>query len=376
MKRIYDIIISVTAAASALCISACAEKELLPGTVEEGIPVEATLTFGAPNSDDVTVTTKAELNDYSDITSLYLFIYNSVGTCEDVIPVAEDQISGGQIVGTGRQYSTTIRTTTGTKRIFAVANYVSVESWVDFRNKIETLGSRAKDGKLTMDEVGKEIVYLRDTYINNGTTPEYPTQQMIFTSRTGGDIVTFNNKGSSSGVINLERIAANVIFNIRSGSRANGRISFIPTSYQIYNLPKGTRLAGGKADLWNLRRTERILSLPFRKGLSRNDKDNVIEQYLSDAPEIDVVDSWQDYFSEKPHRMSREEKAELIASVHGIALASDAFFPFSDNIDRAARSGVDAIAQPGGSVSDDLVIGRADEYGMVMCFTGIRLFHH
>lgn len=252
MKRIYDIIISVTAAASALCISACAEKELLPGTVEEGIPVEATLTFGAPNSDDVTVTTKAELNDYSDITSLYLFIYNTDGTkCEDVIPVAEDQISGGQIVGTGRQYSTTIRTTTGTKRIFAVANYVSVESWVDFRTKIETLGSRAKDGKLTMDEVGKEIVYLRDTYINNGTTPEYPTQQMIFTSRTGGDQVTFNNNGSnngsSNGVINLERIAANVIFNIRSGSKTNRRISFTPTSYQIYNLPKGTRLAGGRS---------------------------------------------------------------------------------------------------------------------------------
>lgn len=248
MKRIYDIIISVTAAASALCISACAEKELLPGTVEEGIPVEATLTFGAPNSDDVTVSTKAELNDYSDITSLYLFIYNTDGNkCEDVIPVAENQISGVQIVGTGRQYSTTIRTTTGTKRIFAVANYVSVESWVDFKNKIETLGSRAKDGDLTMDEVGKEIVYLRDTYINNGTTPEYPTQQMIFTSRTGGDIVTFNNDGSSNGVINLERIAANVIFNIRSGSKTDRRISFTPTSYQIYNLPKGTRLAGSRS---------------------------------------------------------------------------------------------------------------------------------
>lgn len=248
MKRIYDIIISVTAAASALCISACAEKELIPGTVEEGIPVEATLTFGAPNSDDVTVSTKAELNDYSDITSLYLFIYNTAGTeCEDVIPVAEDQISGGEIVGTGRRYSTTIRTTTGTKRIFAVANYVSVESWVDFKTKIETLGTRAKDGDLTMDEVGKEIVYLRDTYINNGTTPEYPTQQMIFTSRTGGDQVTFNNTSSSSGVINLERIAANVIFNIKSGSRDKGRISFIPTSYQIYNLPKGTRLAGGRS---------------------------------------------------------------------------------------------------------------------------------
>ena len=248
MKRIYDIIISVTAAASALCISACAEKELIPGTVEEGIPVEATLTFGAPNSDDVTVSTKAELNDYSDITSLYLFIYNSDGTkCEDVIPIAEDQISGGKIEDGGRHYSTSIRTTTGTKRIFAVANYVSVESWVDFKNKIETLGEMAMNGELTLDAIGKEIVYLIDRYITNGTTPEYPGAQMIFTSRTGGDIVTFNNNDSSYEVINLERIAANVIFNIRSGFRDNGRISFIPTSYQIYNLPKGTRLAGSRS---------------------------------------------------------------------------------------------------------------------------------
>lgn len=246
MKRIYDIIISVTAAASALCISACAEKELLPGTVEEGIPVEATLTFGAPDSGNVTVSTKAELDDYSDITSLYLFIYNSDGTkCEDVIPVGQDQIS--EIVGNGRRYSTTIRTTTGIKKIFAVANYVSVQSWVDFRNTIETLGARAVDERLTLDEVGKEIVYLRDTYITNGTTPEYPTQQMIFTSRTGGDEVTFRNDGSSVGVINLERIVANIIFNIRSDSSSESRnITFTPRSYQIYNIARGTRLAGSR----------------------------------------------------------------------------------------------------------------------------------
>ena len=246
MKRIYDIIISVTAAASALCISACAEKELLPGTVEEGIPVEATLTFGAPNSGNVTVSTKAELDDYSDITSLCLFIYNSDGTkCEDVIPVGQDQIS--EIVGNGRRYSTTIRTTTGIKKIFAVANYVSVQSWVDFRNTIETLGARAVDERLTLDEVGKEIVYLRDTYITNGTTPEYPTQQMIFTSRTGGDEVTFRNDGSSVGVINLERIVANIIFNIRSDSSSESRnITFTPRSYQIYNIARGTRLAGSR----------------------------------------------------------------------------------------------------------------------------------
>lgn len=137
-----------------------------------------------------------------------------------------------------------------------------------------------------------------------------------------------------------------------------------------------TRLAGDKADRWNLRRTERILSLPFRKGLSRNEKDNAIEQYLSDEPEIDVVSCWQEYFSEKPSRLEREEKAELLSLADGVSLASDAFFPFPDNIDRAHRSRVSAIAEPGGSLRDDLVIKRADEYGMVMAFTSVRLFHH
>lgn len=137
-----------------------------------------------------------------------------------------------------------------------------------------------------------------------------------------------------------------------------------------------TRLAGGKADLWNFRHSERVLSLPFLLGLSRNDRDNIIEQYLSDDPETDVISAWRDYFTEKPEPFTRDEKREYLKSVKGISLASDAFFPFHDNIDRAERSGVSYIAEPGGSVRDDAVIERADMYGMVMCFTSVRLFHH
>ena len=137
-----------------------------------------------------------------------------------------------------------------------------------------------------------------------------------------------------------------------------------------------TRLAGSKADLWNLRLSDKVQSLPFLPGLSRNDKDNVIEQYLSEDPEMDVLSSWQSYFTEKPEPFTREEKKAYLAAVDGISLASDAFFPFSDNIDRARKSGVRYIAQPGGSVRDDLVIEEADRLGMVMCFTTVRLFHH
>ena len=137
-----------------------------------------------------------------------------------------------------------------------------------------------------------------------------------------------------------------------------------------------TRLAGNKADLWNLRLSDKVQSLPFLPGLSRNDKDNVIEQYLSEDPEMDVLSSWQSYFTEKPEPFTREEKKAYLAAVDGICLASDAFFPFSDNIDRARKSGVRYIAQPGGSVRDDLVIEEADRLGMVMCFTTVRLFHH
>lgn len=137
-----------------------------------------------------------------------------------------------------------------------------------------------------------------------------------------------------------------------------------------------TRIAGDKADLWILKHSERILSLPFKKGLTRNEKDNVIEQYLSLHPEIDVVSKWQDYFSSPVEPFSPEERERILSSFKGVTLASDAFFPFRDNIDRARRSGVEYVIEPGGSMRDDDIISSCDEYSMVMVFTHKRLFHH
>lgn len=137
-----------------------------------------------------------------------------------------------------------------------------------------------------------------------------------------------------------------------------------------------TRLAATKADLWNLRQSERVLNLQFAGGISRPDKNNIIDLYLSDADYPELLTEWQKYFAVKPEPFTREQKDEYLKTVSGITLASDAFFPFSDNIERAAKSGVKYVVEPGGSIRDDLVIEAADKHGMVMAFTGMRLFHH
>ena len=138
-----------------------------------------------------------------------------------------------------------------------------------------------------------------------------------------------------------------------------------------------TRLAGQKADLFLLRQSDKVLGLQFNESLGRPDRNNVIDIYLSDEAE-DVIgdDVWQKYFAVRPEPFTREEKKVYLSKVGGITLASDAFFPFSDNIERARKSGVKYVVQPGGSVRDDLVIEAADAYDMVMAFTGMRLFHH
>ncbi len=138
-----------------------------------------------------------------------------------------------------------------------------------------------------------------------------------------------------------------------------------------------TRLAGSKADTWFLRQHDKVLSLPFRDDLSRAQRDNVIDAYINENEE-DVREEgrWQKYFTRRPEPFSAEEKKAYLSSLDGVSLASDAFFPFGDNIERAHRSGVRYVAQPGGSIRDDDVIRTCDEYGMVMCFTGMRLFHH
>ena len=138
-----------------------------------------------------------------------------------------------------------------------------------------------------------------------------------------------------------------------------------------------TRLAGQKADNWLLRQCPKVLNLPFKEDVGRPNRDNAIDVYMSDDY-ADVLEDgqWQQFFTERPEPLTREEKRAWLDKMDGVALGSDAFFPFSDNVQRAYRSGVRYIAQPGGSVRDDIVIQSCDEYGIVMYFSGMRLFHH
>jgi len=138
-----------------------------------------------------------------------------------------------------------------------------------------------------------------------------------------------------------------------------------------------TRLAGQKADNWWLRQHEKVMNLPFKEGIGRADRDNAIDLYIGEEAEDLLVDGiWQNTFTEKPEALTREERKAWIAKLSGVSLGSDAFFPFGDNIERAKKSGVTYVAQPGGSVRDDNVTATCDKYGIVMSHTGIRLFHH
>lgn len=138
-----------------------------------------------------------------------------------------------------------------------------------------------------------------------------------------------------------------------------------------------TRLAGSKADTWWLRQCPKVMNLPFKPGIRRADRDNTIDVYVSEEHD-DILHEgvWQQFFTEKPAVLTREEKREWIAKNNNVALGSDAFFPFGDNIERAHKSGVQYIAQAGGSIRDDNVIETCDKYGIAMAFTGVRLFHH
>ena len=138
-----------------------------------------------------------------------------------------------------------------------------------------------------------------------------------------------------------------------------------------------TRLAGNKADVWFLRQNPKVLALPFKDGLKRADRDNAIDVYISDDYDDVLRDGeWQRVFTECPEPLTREEKKEWLKNMSGVSLGSDAFFPFGDNIERAHKSGVEYVAEAGGSIRDDNVIETCDRYGMAMAFTGLRLFHH
>lgn len=138
-----------------------------------------------------------------------------------------------------------------------------------------------------------------------------------------------------------------------------------------------TRLAGQKADNWQLRHMQKVIELPFRADLAKPNRDNAIDVYIGDTPEDVLGDAvWADTFTEQPAPLTAEEKKAWLAGVTGVSLGSDAFFPFGDNIERARRSGVTAIVEPGGSIRDDQVIETCNRYGIAMAFCGIRLFHH
>lgn len=138
-----------------------------------------------------------------------------------------------------------------------------------------------------------------------------------------------------------------------------------------------TRLAGNKADIWQLRHHPKVLGLPFRADITRPNRDNAIDIYISDEYEDVLGDAvWQETFTEQPAPLTAAEKKDWLAAVAGVCLGSDAFFPFGDNIERARRSGVDAIVEPGGSIRDDQVIDTCNKYHIAMAFNGIRLFHH
>ena len=138
-----------------------------------------------------------------------------------------------------------------------------------------------------------------------------------------------------------------------------------------------TRLAGNKADNWFLRQCPKVLNLPFKADIRRPDRDNTIDVYISDEYMDVVADgNWQNYFTEQPQVFTREERAEWLKNMKGVTVGSDAFFPFGDNVERARKSGVEYIVQPGGSIRDDNVIETCNKYGITMSFTGIRLFHH
>ena len=189
-----------------------------------------------------------------------------------------------------------------------------------------------------------------------------PTQNKVFTDEAKRDLII--------SLITLKYTQSNSVCYVKDGQAIGigaGQQSRIHC----------TRLAGNKADIWWLRQHPKVMNLPFVDGIRRADRDNTIDVYISEDHEDVLRDgTWQMFFKEKPEVLTMEEKKAWIAKNRGVALGSDAFFPFGDNIERAHKSGVEFIAQAGGSVRDDNVIDTCDKYGIAMAFTGVRLFHH
>ena len=210
---------------------------------------------------------------------------------------------------------------------------------------------------ITFEQGRNEVNLADDALFEN-----IPTQSKTFTAAAKRDLII--------ALITLKYTQSNSVCYVKDGQAIGigaGQQSRI----------RCTRLAGNKADIWWLRQCPKVMNLPWKEGIRRADRDNTIDVYISDDYD-DVLreGTWQMFFSERPEPLTREEKKAWIAKNTGVALGSDAFFPFGDNIERAHKSGVEFIAQAGGSVRDDNVIETCDKYGITMAFTGVRLFHH
>ena len=207
-------------------------------------------------------------------------------------------------------------------------------------------------------EQGRNEVKLNDPALFGNV----PTKNKIFTEAAKRDLII--------SLITLKYTQSNSVCYVKDGQAIGigaGQQSRIHC----------TRLAGSKADEWWLRQCPKVMNLSFKKGIRRADRDNTINVYISDEYEDVLQDGiWKQFFTECPEPLTREERKEWIAKNTGVALGSDAFFPFGDNIERAHKSGVEYIAQAGGSIRDDHVIDTCDKYNIAMAFTGIRLFHH
>ena len=210
-----------------------------------------------------------------------------------------------------------------------------------------------------------------------GVTFEQGRNDLPLTKELLGDIVTKNKELSPEAkddmlvaLITLKYTQSNSVCFVKNGQAIGigaGQQSRIHC----------TRLAGSKADNWYLRQCPKVLELPFKEGIGRADMDNAIDLYIGEFYEDILADGeWERVFTKRPEVFTDSEKKEWLAGNTGVTLGSDAFFPFGDNIERAAKSGVKYIVQPGGSIRDDQVIETCDKHDMVMCFTGVRLFHH
>ena len=198
--------------------------------------------------------------------------------------------------------------------------------------------------------------------IDEGLLVNLPTQNKTLTGEAKRDLIV--------SLITLKYTQSNSVCYVK-----NGQAIGVGAGQQ--SRVHCTRLAGNKADNWYLRQCPKVLELPFKPGIRRADRDNTIDVYIGDEC-MDVLrdGAWQQFFTEKPEEFTREERRAWLDGMTGVALGSDAFFPFGDNIERAHKSGVEFIAQPGGSIRDDHVIATCDKYNIAMAFTGIRLFHH